>query len=293
MSRQLVWFITGASTGFGLALTKRILARGDRVIATARDTSRFDPLLSHPDTDRDRIHVLELDITSPFAIVQGVAQKAADRWDRIDVLVNNAGVGGGAAPSEELSIDLIVQVMKTNYLGTINVTNAVLPHMRKRREGTVLIFGSRTAYRNEFLGPSAYAASKAAVHSYGETLSAEVAEFNIRVAIVVPGAFATGFAPPLAEPAPIPDYDRAREELRKRLEDRDHAPNQGDPAKGMDALMDVVKGEGKAAGKGKMPLWLFLGDDSLSDVKARASKLLRTADEWADVGTGLGQDDLA
>ncbi|KAI0349880.1 NAD-P-binding protein [Trametes cingulata] len=302
MSKQLVWLITGASTGLGLALTERLLARGDRVVATARKSSlsRFEPLLSRPETDRTRIVILELDITSPLVVLQDVVKQAVDHWGRIDVLVNNAGIGGGVGPSEELRlrvhtslrVDLMLRVMTTNYAGTISITNAVLPHMRSRRAGTVLLVGSRTGYRNEFLGPSAYAASKAAVHSYGETLSAELAPFNIRVCVVVPGAFDTGLTLPVVG-TPIPDYDEAREELRKRVEGRKRLPNQGDPVKGMNVLIDVVRGEGKAEGKGGLPLWLFLGSDCLADVKARADKLKRVAEEWADVGSGLGKDDTA
>ncbi|KAI0328782.1 NAD-P-binding protein [Cubamyces sp. BRFM 1775] len=292
---QLVWFITGkssgASTGLGLALTKRILARGDCVVATARDTTRFEPLLSDPNTDHSRITVLELDITSPAPVVRDIVKKAVEHWGRIDVLVNNAGVGGGVGPSEEQGLEHMMKVMTVNYGGTVNVTNAVLPHMRERRSGIVLIYGSRTGYRNEFLGPSPYASSKAAVHSYGETLSAEVAPFNIRVSVVVPGMFDTGLSMPIVG-SPIADYDRAREELRKRVENRHRLPNQGDPAKGMDALVDVVRGEGRAKDKGgELPLWLFLGGDCLADVKARADKLKKVAEEWADVGTGLGKDD--
>ncbi|KAI8973104.1 NAD-P-binding protein [Trametes punicea] len=294
--QQLVWFVTGASVGMGLALTKRILARGDCVIATARDVRRFDPLLADPDTDRNRIFVLELDITSPAAVVQDVMRKAVGNWGRIDVLVNNAATSGGVGPSEEQGLDHMMEVMKTNYAGTISVTHAVLPYMRERRSGTVILFGSRTAYRNEFLGPSAYAVSKAAVHAYGETLSAELAPFNIQVCVVVPGTFDSGLAMPIVG-TPIPDYDNAREELRKRVEQRHRQPNQGDPVKGMDALVDVVKGEGRAEGKRKegepLPTWLFLGSDSLEGVNARADKLKKVAKEWADVGSGLGKDDVA
>ncbi|KAI0777435.1 NAD-P-binding protein [Trametes elegans] len=290
MSKQLVWFVTGASHGLGLALTERILARGDKVIATARNIKRFDPFLSKPDTDRNRIHILELDITSPTPVVQEVVAKAVEHWGHIDVLVNNAGIGGGVGPSEEQGVEHMFEVMRTNYAGTVSVTNAVLPYLRKRHAGTVLIIGSRSGYRNEFLGPSAYTSSKAAVHAYGETLSAEVAPFNIRVSVVVPGAFDSGLELPLVG-TPIPDYDSAREELRKRVEGRKSLPNQGDPVKGMDALVDAVRGEGRAQGKGPLPLWLFLGNDSLADVKARADKLKKVAEEWANVGSGLGKDD--
>ena len=98
---------------------------------------------------------------------------------------------------------------------------------------------------------------------------------------------------------PIADYDAAREELRKRLAMRPRIPNMGDPAKGMDVLVDVVRGEGRAAGKGKgegkgeggkMPRWLFLGDDSIAAAKGRAEALRGVAEEWREVGTGLGRD---
>ncbi|KAJ2981759.1 hypothetical protein NUW54_g10830 [Trametes sanguinea] len=170
--------------------------------------------------------------------------------------------------------------------------------MRERRSGTILLFGSRTAYRNEFLSTllfvAAYAASKAAVHAYGETLRVEVAPFNIRVSVVVPGHFDSGLALPLVG-APIADYDAAREELKKRIAMRDRLPNPGDPEKGMEAVVDAVRGEGRAAGhaKGSLPTWLFLGSDCLGDVKARAGRLTQVAEEWQDVGSSLGKQDPA
>ena len=92
----------GASTGLGLALTKRILARGDRVVATARNVNRFDELLADAETDRARIHALALDVTWSFAALQEVMKDAVGYWGRIDVLVNNAAIGGEVGPSEEL-----------------------------------------------------------------------------------------------------------------------------------------------------------------------------------------------
>ncbi|KAI0312669.1 NAD-P-binding protein [Amylostereum chailletii] len=291
MVAGLVWLITGASTGLGLALTRRILARGDCVVATARDIRRFDPLLSDPDTDRTRIHVLHLDVTAAFSDIHDVITKAVARWGRVDVVVNNAGIAR-SGPSEELGTENFTQVMNTNFFGTLNVTNALLPHMRARKQGTVVIIGSRTAYRNEFLCsfPAAYAASKAAVHAYGETLSAELKPFNIRVTVVIPGSFDTGLVLPIVG-TPLPDYDAAREELRRRMKDRENEKNKGDPEKGMNALMDVIRGEGRASGKDGWPLWLFLGDDAIEGIKVRTGSYTKTLDEWRNVGKGLGRDD--
>ncbi|KAI0312048.1 NAD-P-binding protein, partial [Amylostereum chailletii] len=282
-------FLPGASTGLGLALTRRILARGGFVVATARDVRRFEPLLSDPDIDRARIHILTLDVTAPFSELRDTVAKAVAQWGRVDVLVNNAGSNGGVGPSEELGIDNFMHVMKTNFTDTVSVTNALLPHMRARKEGTVVIVGSRTAYRNGFL-VSAYAASKAAIHSYGETLAAELKPFNVRVTIAIPGAFDTGMSLSVVG-TPISDYDAAREELRRRLEARKKQKNIGDPAKGMDALVDVVLGEGRAQDKGGWPLWLFLGNDAIEGAETRAKELKATTNEWGSVGKDLGRDD--
>ena len=159
---------------------------------------------------------------------------------------------------------------------------------------------------------AAYTSSKAAVHgtvpllfskdshvltppshptAYGETLSAELAPFNIRVLIVAPGQFKTELSHPILG-TPIADYDAARDTLRKQVEWSKHVPGQGDPAKGMDALVDVVRGEGRAAGHaGTLPLWLVLGKDAIPDVKARAKRLADAAEEWKEVSEGLTVDD--
>lgn len=108
--------------------------------------------------------------------------------------------------------------------------------------------------------------------------------------VVVPGTFDTLLAHPIIGRF-IPDYDSAREELARRVEFAKKIPNKGDPAKGMDALVDVVRGEGRAEGKTGLPLWLFLGSDCIADIKARAARLQSTAEEWASVGSGLGKEE--
>ncbi|KAM5543904.1 hypothetical protein V8D89_002521 [Ganoderma adspersum] len=287
------WYLQGASRGFGLELVTGILARGDRVIATARDTSRFDTLLAQPGTDKTRIFVLELDVTWSSDTLKDTAKKAIDHWGRVDVVVNNAAYTV-TGPSEELGADMFMEFMKTNFAGPINVNNVFLPHMRGRRSGTLVLFGGFAVYKSEFMGIGGYSTTKAAVHAYGETLSAELAQFDVRVLVVSPGTFDTSPRMTVHAPAhPIADYDAAREEVRKRLAMRPRIPNMGDPARGMDALVDVVRGEGRAAEKGeggKMPRWLFLGDDSIAAAKGRAEALRGVAEEWKEVGTGLGRD---
>ncbi|KZV64341.1 NAD-P-binding protein [Peniophora sp. CONT] len=296
MTGQLVWFITGASKGLGLALARRALLRGDLVVATARDTSKFeDALFSNPEIERAHAFILSLDISWPSEKIAQVASVAAAHWGRIDVLVNNASSWVGTGASEEIASDLFLQSIETNLIGTINVTKALLPLMRAVRTGTVVIVGSRSTFRNGLGGVAPYMSTKAALHAYGESLSVELKPFNIRVSVVLPGAFNTdpgGGSAPISGP-PIHDYDDLREQLRRNLEKRKDAPNKGDPEKGMDALVDVVRGEGKAVSKEGWPLWLFLGDDGILNVRERLKLMGDTVDEWESVGTKLGElDDI-
>ncbi|VDB82733.1 unnamed protein product [Peniophora sp. CBMAI 1063] len=296
MPGQLVWFITGASKGLGLALAHRALLRGDLVVATARDTSKFeDALFSDPKVKRDHTFILAVDISWSVDKLASVAADAAAHWGRIDVLVNNASAYVGVGASEEIGTNPFHQSMITNFIGTMNTTNAILPYMRAARTGTVIIVGSRASFITGFGGLAPYRTTKAALHAYGESLADELQDFNIRVNVLLPGAFDTnpgGGFPSIPGPQ-IPDYDDFRERTRQRLEKRRNIPNKGDPEKGMDALVDVVRGEGKAASKSGWPLWLLLGDDGILTVRERLKLMADTIDEWESVGTKLGELDVA
>ncbi|KAI0259360.1 NAD-P-binding protein [Gloeopeniophorella convolvens] len=285
-STTRVWFITGASAGLGLALTRSVLARGDCVIATARSLKSFEELLEDTSIDQTRLRLLTLDVTSSTEEIRQRVQEGLSTWGRIDVLVNNAGTITYGA-SEELGAEGVMRDMQTNFVGPVNVTNAVLPHMRSRREGTVVFVGSRSAYRNQMIGMASYSASKAALHSYGETLAVELEPFSVRVIVTVPGGFKTKFSAPARAGTPLEGYEGVRDFMDKAVPMYVKIPK-GDPALGMDALVDVVRGEGRAAGRGPPPLWLFLGEDSMRDVRLRSERLQATMDEWKDVGSNLG-----
>jgi len=281
-----VWFITGASAGLGLALTRSVLARGDHVIATARSLKSFDELRQDTKIDGTRLRFLTLDVTSPTGEIKERMDEALAIWGRIDVLVNNAGrLTYGA--SEELGAEGIMQDMHTNFVGSINVTNAVLPSMRARRDGTIVFIGSRSAYRTTIPGVASYSASKAALHSYAETLSAELKHFNICVTIAVPGSFATKINAPASEGTPLAGYETFRDNMDKFVQNYAKIPK-GDPDLGMNALVDVVRSEGRAAGHGPPPIWLFLGEDSMSDTRLRIQAFQSVMEEWKDVGSNLG-----
>ncbi|KAH9986103.1 hypothetical protein BJV74DRAFT_546031 [Russula compacta] len=281
-----VWLITGASAGLGLALTQAVLARGDYVIATARSLRSFDELREDPNIDRERLRFLVLDVTSPMAEIQERVDEALVLWGRIDVLVNNAGIVTFGI-SEELGSEGFMRDMNTNFVGAMNVTNAVLPHMRSRREGTVTFIGSRSAYRT-MVGTSSYSASKAAVHAYAETLAIELEQFKVRVIITVPGGFATKFNAPTPWGTQLEGYEALHNGMEEMMPKYLQVPK-SDPILGMKALVDVVRGEGRAASRGgSLPTWFFLGEDCMRDVRARAEKLLSTLEEWKDVGSNVG-----
>ncbi|PCH42890.1 NAD(P)-binding protein [Wolfiporia cocos MD-104 SS10] len=284
---QKVWFITGTSTGFGKRLVQITLARGDLVIATVRRIEDFQLTLSQEDSSRLRI--VALDLTDTVESIEKTIAEAVAFWGRIDVLVNNAGW----APKsiiEEGHMKLSAPLFQTNVFGMLNVTNAVLPHMRERRSGTVVFFGSRSVWKADTVLTGFYIATKAAIHAIGETYAAELAPFGIRVLILAPGGFRTEniATAPLTIDKHITDYDATREReialFRERWKD---VP--GDPMKAMNLLVDVVRGEGRAHGK-KFPLFLPLGNPTYDAARAHCTRLLQTMDEWEDIAKDLDFD---
>lgn len=281
MLGQKVWLITGTSSGFGRRLTGLALARGDRVIATARTLRNIENFPKHPN-----LHLMQLDVSTSTKEIKARIDHAARVWNGIDVLVNNAGYGLPAL-LEEGGASLMLRQFQTNFFGVVNVCNAVLPHMRKKRSGTVVVIGSRSAWKPEIRGLGFYAASKAAVHTMSESLALELEPFNIRVLLVEPGSFRTegilGHQWDCSNP--IPDYDEQRADGRVNFS-KPAGKQPGDPVKAMEIVVDVVKGEGCAAGR-EWPLYLVLGKDAETDIRNKCAKVLKHLDDWNDVVRGV------
>lgn len=278
MSDPKVWLITGTSSGFGRRLVSIVLERGDRVVATARSLQKIQEFPQSPN-----LHLLELDVTFGTTVIKEQVDEAAKVWGRIDVLVNNAGIGL-LGILEECGVDKMIKQFRPNVFGVLDVTNAALPYMRERKSGTVVIIGSRSAWRPEVTGLGAYASSKAAVQVMGETLAVELAPFNIRVLVVEPGAFRTENIYSNKFDTwtnPIPDYDETRAETLARFE-AIPGKQPGDPMKAMKFVVDVVRGEGVAAGR-EWPSYLVLGEDAERDVRNKCMMMLKHLDEWKDV----------
>ncbi|OCH89301.1 NAD-P-binding protein [Obba rivulosa] len=270
----LVWLITGTSSGLGHELVELLLDRGDYVIATARSLNNIQNL---PNSSNLRLQ--QLDVTDGAAAIKSKVEEAVAHFGRIDVLVNNAG-SGLKGLTEEGGSYLIRAQFEVNVFGQIDVTQAVLPYMRARRSGTIVFVGSRSSWSPENISTGIYGASKGALRILAETLAQEVASFSIRVLIVEPALVRTGvFDRPYYKGNEISDYD----EMRQRTEEMHNTvvlPN--DPRKVMQAVADVVKGEGKAEGK-SWPLYLPLCPETEASVRKKCAMMTEVLDEWKDV----------
>src|SRR6476469_9913668 len=183
-----IWFITGASSGLGEALTKAVIARGDKVAATFRKASQAQAFSQQYGESGLG---LVMDVTDNTQ-VQGAVEQAVEHFGHLDVVVNNAGYGTIGA-IEEFSMEEIRQQMETNFFGAIAVTKKAIPALRKNNGGYVIQISSAAGFR-AMGGFGLYNASKFALEGFSEALAQEVAAFKIKVVIVEPGPFRTQFA---------------------------------------------------------------------------------------------------
>lgn len=184
-----VVLITGCSSGFGKLAAFHFARKGDTVFATMRVPSKGADLTAAHERDGLPITVLPLDVTDQSS-VDGAVSRILARAGRIDVLVNNAGIGNLAA-FEDMYEDELRRIMETNFFGAVRVTRAVLPTMRAQRSGVIVMVSSLSGLAPT-PGEMAYCASKFALEAASEALQYEVERFGIRVVIIEPGFFRTG-----------------------------------------------------------------------------------------------------
>lgn len=180
--------ITGCSSGFGKLTALEFARRGNKVFATMRNTAKDGPLQAEAAAAGVPVEVLQLDVNERASVEAAVAE-VIRREGRIDVLVNNAGIGT-QGPIEDFDDDEIAAVFETNVFGVIRVTRAVLPHMRAQQSGTIVTIGSLSGKVSAPYG-GIYSASKHAVEALSDALYYEVHPFGIRVVLVDPGGFET------------------------------------------------------------------------------------------------------
>lgn len=247
MTMGKVWFITGSNRGLGRAFAKEASARGDQVVAAARKVDGDDPFYRN-----GNVLGVELDVTRQSQIDAAVAA-AIERFGRIDVLVNNAGFGMSGA-FEEASDAELRALFDTDYFGVVNVTKAVLPHMRAQKGGMILSVSSQGGLMG-FTGSSAYCSAKFAVVGLTMALVPELAPFGIQVSVICPGAFRTDFrdASSMRHPtASMEAYEGTPVRASAKYLAENNHKQAGDPAKAAKFVADVVD-------SGTLPKRLLIG----------------------------------
>jgi len=266
-----VWFITGCSTGFGRQLALHTLSLGYPTVVTARNPQQVEDIIAGHEGNA---LVLKLDVTDS-AQVDAAVHAAEARFGRIDVLVNNAGVGYFGS-FEESDLQQARQMFEINVWGLTEMTRAVLPGMRQRRSGTVVNISSVGGIA-AFPALSFYNASKFAVEALSESLSQEVEPLGLKVLIVEPGPFRTDWAGRSANEAShtIADYE-ATSGIRANAI-RGYSGNQpGDPVRAAIAIVNTVEAE-------TPPLRLLLGKAAVAGARNKLKALSKDFEGWVAV----------
>jgi NAD(P)-dependent dehydrogenase (short-subunit alcohol dehydrogenase family) len=272
--QQRVWFITGASAGFGRDLAEYLLGLGAIVVATARKLEQLKGLeAAYPATAL----ILALDVTKQSQ-VDGAVADAVARFGRIDVLVNNAGYGMVGAV-EESAEEEFRPLFETNVFGLIRVTQAVLPQMRKRRTGHIVNLSSIGGLVST-PGFGMYNATKFAVEGLSEALAQEVGPLGIGLTIVEPGPFRTKFLGRAGGEAShrIADYEPTAGKMRAYFSDQD-GKQRGDPKRAAAAIVAAVESE-------HPPLRLLLGASTIPRLKGKLEAMQKEVATWEEMTVG-------
>ena len=267
-----VWFITGCSTGFGLDLARLIVSRGWRAVVTARDQARVADIAKGAE---DRVLALSLDVTDAAQIKAAVAA-AESRFGRIDVLVNNAGYGYQASIEEGDDAEIRAQ-FDANVFGLFALTRAVLPIMRRQRQGHVINITSVAGFIG-FPGSGYYAASKHAVEGFSDALAAEGKPVGIKVTCVEPGPFRTDWAGRSLRQTPSKIADYAETAAARMKATADISGKQaGDPVRAAEAMIRVTEEQNP-------PRHLVLGGFGVNAVTNKLRERLAEVEAWREVG---------
>lgn len=263
-----IWFITGASRGFGRVWAETALQRGDKVAATARQLASLADLTEKYGAN---VLTLALDVTNAEQAKTAVAQAHA-HFGRLDIVLNNAGYSL-VGTIEEASLDDVRALYETNVYGTVAVIQAALPLLRAQGSGHILGVSSSLGHVTApVIGY--YCSTKWAFEAIHESLAAEVAQFGIKVTIIEPGAYATEFGSPesLRFSAGLEEYSDFKNNFFGGL----RSMERGNPAATPTAIFAVVDAA-------QPPLRLFLGSHNLPQVRAAYAERLATWEAWAPV----------
>ncbi len=263
-----VWFITGASRGFGRVWAEAALERGDRVAITARDLKSIAGL---EEKYRANALALEMDVTKPEQVKKAVATAHA-HFGQLDIVLNNAGYSL-VGTIEEAQVDEVKAMYDTNIFGAVSVIQAALPFLRKQGHGHIVGTSSNLGH---LVLPviGYYCSSKWAFEAIHESLAAEVRPFGIHVTLIEPGAYATEFGSP--QSLRFSDTLEVYKEFKEQFSNRLQHFERGNPQATPQALFQVVDAE-------HPPLRCFLGSHNLPWVKEAYAERLALWEEWAAV----------
>ncbi|MEG3111084.1 oxidoreductase [Pantoea sp. T14] len=260
--------ITGVSSGMGRALAQEALAAGHRVVGTVRNREAqqaFEAL------NAQRAFGRLLDVTD-FEHIDEVVEEIESTVGPVDVLVNNAGYGHEGI-LEESSLEEMRRQFDVNVFGAVAMIKAVLPGMRQRRRGHIINITSMGSFIT-LPGISYYCGSKFALEGISETLSKELAPFNIHVTAVAPGSFRTDWAgrSMVRSARSIPDYDVLFDPIRRAREEKS-GKQLGNPVKAAHAMLALIESQSP-------PVHLLLGSDALSLVRQKLTALNNEIEQW-------------
>ena len=269
MNNSKVWYITGSSQGLGLTLVKKLLENDYRVAATSRNAQALKKAVGVIDTGS--FLPLAVDLNNVDSIDDSIQQTLA-AFEHIDVVVNNAGYGM-AGTVEEITEQEIRNIFDVNVMATIDVIKSVLPVMRKQRSGYIINIGSVAGFAGA-PGWAVYSATKAAVAAFTEVLALDVKEFGIKVSVVEPSGFRTGFLTKNSlsyTESTIDGYQAVKDTQRRYLAGDGKQP--GDPEKASAIFIKLAESE-------QPPLHLYLGEDAYNRASGKLAAMTSELQEW-------------
>lgn len=272
---QKTWLITGISSGLGQALAQTVIERGDRVIGTFRQQSQID---AFNDLHQNKAIGIKLDLTN-LAEIQHTFEWVSANFGKLDVLVNNAGLGFAGA-IEETSIEETRAVFEANFFGVLALTKTFLPLLRQQKNGHIIQISSHGGFK-AFAGFGIYNASKFALEGFSEALAQEIAPLGIQLTIVEPGPFRTNFAGSSLKFAEqtIDDYLATAGAFREKLKNVDGV-QEGDPSKAAIAIYNLTTLD-------KPPLRLPLGKVAVHSLTSKLASVQTDLDNYRDVAESV------
>ena len=267
---EKVWLITGCSTGFGRELAKYVLSKGYKAAVAARNTDDVGDIVAG---NENNAVAIKLDVTKKEEIKQAV-EKTLQKFGRIDVLVNNAGIGyfGAIEESEDAAVRNMFDI---NVFGLANMIQETLPVMRAQKSGHIVNIASIGGLVG-FPAVGFYNATKFAVDGLSESLAKETAPLGIKVTIVAPSGFRTDWAGRSANNSPVVIDDYATTAGKNKSDIRGYSGNQpGDPARAAQAIVKAVEAENP-------PMRLLLGAGALKGARIKLEQLKKDFDTWEE-----------